>query len=179
MCQNPVCLLAFVMFFSLNPDNQANRGSKLVAKSEGSIIIHAPIDRVFRRIAQHDHCNDWLDFVSEASYNSEKWSGVGTSAHHRGHVMGRKMEWDGMVTEWVENDRIVWEATSGQPKKMQMKALNWVKKEDGDTRYGLEVEYQPPYSILGKMLDAIMLRRAIGRSIKKSLENLRAVVERE
>ncbi len=89
------------------------------------------------------------------------------------------MEWDGMITEWVDNERIVWQATSGQPKKMQMKAINWVKEEEGNARYGLEVEYQPPYSILGKIVDAIVLRRAIRQSIKNSLENLRAVVERE
>jgi uncharacterized membrane protein len=93
--------------------------------------------------------------------------------------MGRKMEWDGKVTEWVEDDRIVWQATSGQPKKMQMKALNWVKMEEGNTRYGLKVEYWPPYSFLGKIIDAVMLRRAIKRSISNSLEKLKVVVERE
>lgn len=150
-----------------------------MAKAEGSIVIHAPVDKVFRRIAQHDRCKDWLDFVSNASYNSEQRTDVGTSAHHWGQIMGRKMEWDGKIIEWVEDARIVWQATSGQPEKMQMKSLNRVKKEDGNTRYGLEVEYQPPYSILGKIIDAIMIRRAIRRSIKNSLEKLKAVVERE
>jgi uncharacterized membrane protein len=93
--------------------------------------------------------------------------------------MGRKMEWDGEIIEWVDDARIVWQATSGQPKKMQMKALNWARREDGVTRYGLAVEYQPPYSILGKMMDVLMIRRTITRSIKKSLEKLKAVVERE
>jgi len=93
--------------------------------------------------------------------------------------MGRRMEWDGEIVEWAEDARIVWQATSGQPKKMQMRAINWAKKEDGNTRYGLEVEYQPPYSILGKVMDGIMIRRAIMRSVKNSLEKLKAVVERE
>ncbi len=52
-----------------------------MALAEGSIVIHAPVDKVFRRIAQHDRCNDWLDFVSNASYNSEQRTGVGTSAY--------------------------------------------------------------------------------------------------
>ena len=68
---------------------------------------------------------------------------------------------------------------SGRPEKMQMRAINWAKKEDGGTRYGLEVEYHPPYSILGKVIDAFMMRRAIMRSIKNSLEKLKAVVELE
>src|SRR5712692_3367341 len=140
--------------------------------TEGSIVIHAPVDKVFRRIAQHDRCEDWLDFVSKASYNSEQRTGVGTSAHHWGKFMGRKMEWDGRIIEWVENERIVWQATSGQPERMHMKAFNRVKNEDGNTRYGLEVEYHLPYSILGEIMDAIMMRRAIRRSIGNSLEKL-------
>lgn len=60
-----------------------------------------------------------------------------------------------------------------------MKSVNWATKEDDDTRYGLEVEYQPPYSILGKIMDVLMIRRAIKQSIKKSLEKLKDVMERE
>lgn len=86
---------------------------EVLAKAEGSIVIHASVDKVFRRIAQHDRCKDWLDFVSNASYNSEQRIGVGTSAHHWGQIMGRKMEWDGEIIEWVEDAKIVWQATSG------------------------------------------------------------------
>ncbi len=150
-----------------------------MAKAEGSIIIHAPVGKVFRRIAQHDRCHDWLEFVSDANYNSEQRTDVGTSAHHQGQIMGRKMEWDGEIIDWVDDARIVWQASSGQPKNMQMKAINWVEKEDGNTRYGLKVEYHPPYSILGKLIDVIMIRRAFKRSIESSLEKLKAVVERE
>lgn len=150
-----------------------------MAKAEGSIVIHASVNKVFRRVAQNDRCNDWLEFVSKANYNSEQMNGVGTSAHYWGRIMGKEMEWDGKIIEWVEDARIVWQATSGEPKKMQMRAINWTKKEDGNTRYGLEVEYQPPYSILGKVMDVIMIRRAIMRSIKNSLEKLKGVVERE
>lgn len=81
--------------------------------------------------------------------------------------MGRKMVWDGEIIEWVEDARIVWQASSGQPKKMQMKAINCVEKEDGNTRYGLKVEYQPPYSILGDVMDVIRIRRTIKRSNQK------------
>ena len=62
---------------------------------------------------------------------------------------------------------------------MRVKALNWVKREDGGTRYGLEVEYVLPYSLLGKLMDIIMVRRAVARSIQKSLERFRTVVEEE
>ncbi len=150
-----------------------------MAKAAGSIAIHASVEKVFRRIAQHDRCNEWLDFVSSASYTSKQSAGVGTSAHHWGQFMGRRMEWDGEIVEWVEDAKIVWLATSGQPKKMGMKALNWVTKEDGQTCYLLEVEYRPPYSILGKIMDAIVMRRAVMKSIEKSLERLRVVVETE
>src|SRR5882762_7563030 len=62
---------------------------------------------------------------------------------------------------------------------MRMKALNWVKREDGGTRYGSEVEYVLPYPLLGKLMDILMVKRAVARSIQKSLERLRTVVEEE
>ena len=144
-----------------------------------SILIRAPIEKVFARVAQHDRCADWLEFVSSASYTSEQRVGTGTSAYHTGQIMGRKMGWEGIVVEWVESERVVWQASSGEPEKMRMKALNWVKREDGGTRYGLEVEYVLPYPLLGKLMDILMVKRVVARSIQKSLERLRTVVEEE
>ena len=109
---------------------------------------------MFSRITQHDSCNDWLEFVSSARYTSSEKTGVGASAHHSGQVMGKKMEWDGRVIEWAENDSIVWQAMSGTPEAMRMKAVNRVEKEGKGTRYFLEVEYMPPYSILGTTFNA-------------------------
>ncbi len=80
------------------------------------MFIDAPIEQVFARIARHDSCNDWLEFVSIASYTSGRETGVDTTAHYSGRVMGRKMEWDGRIIEWAENGCIVWQAISGTPK---------------------------------------------------------------
>lgn len=152
-------------------------GDCITTRIGSSVFIHAPLEQVFSRVAKHDICSDWLEFVSTASYTSERRAGVGTSAHHSGRIMGRTMEWDGMITEWVENGRIVWEATTGTPKKMGMKAMNRVEKEGVGTRYSLEVEYEPPYSILGKIMDLIMIKRSLGKSIQSSNLNLKRISE--
>lgn len=91
--------------------------------------------------------------------------------------MGRKMEWDGRITEWTENGRIVWQAISGTPQQMRMKAVNRVEKEGKGTRYSLEVEYEPPYSVLGKIMDRIMIRRTVARTIQKSNMKLKTSLE--
>ncbi len=135
------------------------------------------METVFTRVARHDSCNDWLEFVSSASYTSREKTGVGTSAHHSGRVMGRKMEWDGRVIEWVENDCIVWQAISGTPQAMGMRAVNRVEKEGDGTRYSLNVEYTPPYSIFGKVMDVIMIKRSIRKSVQHSTQNLKRILE--
>jgi len=91
--------------------------------------------------------------------------------------MGRKMEWDGRVIEWVENDSIVWQAISGTPEAMGMKAMNRVEREGDGTRYSLEVEYIPPYSILGKIMDLIMIKRNIRKMTQRSTRNLKRILE--
>jgi uncharacterized membrane protein len=91
--------------------------------------------------------------------------------------MGRKMRWDGKVTEWTENGCIAWEAASGTPQKMRMKAWNRVAKEGDGTSYSLEVEYVPPYSIFGMIMDLIMIRRSIRKSVQNSTRNLKRILE--
>ena len=102
---------------------------------------------------------------------------MGASAHHSGQVMGRKMEWDGRVIEWAENDSVVWQAISGTPEAMRMKAANRVKKEGDGTRYSLEVEYRPPYSILGRIMDLITIKRNIRKTVQHSTQNLKRILE--
>ncbi len=135
------------------------------------------MERVFQRIAQHDRCDDWLVFVKRASYATAQTKGVGTEAHHEGEMLGRRMEWDGEVVEWVDNERIVWRATSGQAKRMKMMAYNWVKPEEGKARYSLEVRYEMPYSFIGRALDALWVRRRLREDLQKSVEQLKAVLE--
>ena len=142
-----------------------------------SIFINAPVERVFARIAQHDNCNDWLEFVSSASYSSREKTGLGTIAHHSGQIMGRKMEWDGRVIEWTENNSIVWEAISGTPQAMRMKAMNRVEMEGDGARYSLDLEYLPPYSIFGRIMDLIMVKRGIRKMAQHSTQNLKRIIE--
>jgi uncharacterized membrane protein len=87
------------------------------------------------------------------------------------------MEWDGRITEWAEDGRIVWEAISGTPQEMRMKSVNRVEKEGDGTRYWLEVEYEPPYSIFGRIMDNIMIKRSVGKSIQNSILNLKRIME--
>jgi uncharacterized membrane protein len=149
----------------------------LATRIGSSVFINAPVERVFTRVARHDTCNDWLEFVSSASYTSRVKDGVGSTAHHSGRVMGRKMEWDGRVTEWVDNSCIVWEAISGTPKKMAMRAENRVEKEGLGARYSLEVEYVPPYSVFGRIMDLMIIRRSIRKSVQHSTQNLKRILE--
>jgi uncharacterized membrane protein len=142
-----------------------------------SVFINASVERVFARIAQHDACSDWLEFVSSASYSSIEKTGVGASARHSGQMMGRRMEWDGSVTEWTENNSIVWEAISGTPKAMRMKATNRVETEGDGARYSLELEYVPPYSIFGRIMDPIMIKRSIRKMAQHSTQNLKRILE--
>ena len=135
------------------------------------------MERVFSRINQHDTCNDWLEFISSARYTSKEKTGVGVSAHHSGQVMGRKMEWEGRVIEWTKNDSIIWQATSGTPQAMKMKAVNRVEKEGKGTHYSLEVEYMPPYSILGKIMDLVMIKRNMREMVQHSTQNLKRILE--
>jgi hypothetical protein len=47
----------------------------------------------------------------------------------------------------------------------KMKAVNRVQKEENGTRYSLEVEYVPPYLVLGRIMDLVMIKRKIRKMV--------------
>src|SRR3989449_10521807 len=92
---------------TLNPESMISsswlEAILITTKVGASGLIDAPLEKVFSRIAQHEICNDWLEFVSSARYTSTEKTGVGAPAHHYGKVMGRKVEGDGRCIEWSAN----------------------------------------------------------------------------
>lgn len=148
-----------------------------MARVGASILIDAPREAVFRRMVQHDRCSDWLVFVPRASYATEQTRGVGTVARHEGEMLGRRMEWVGEVVDWVDDERVVWRATSGQPERMKMTAFNSVTPEGKKARYGLEIRYEMPYSFVGRVLDLLWVRRRLRQDLQRSLEQPKAAVE--
>ena len=58
-----------------------------------------------------------------------------------------------------------------------MKAMNRVEMEGDGARYSLDLEYLPPYSIFGRIMDLIMVKRGIRKMAQNSTQNLKRIIE--
>jgi len=111
-----------------------------------------------------------LDAIKRVEHTSKDKDGLGATAHATGETEGVKAEWDAETTEWKENEKIAWRSTAGNLTMSSSTTLSPIK--DG-TKATFVMDYNLPYSILGKIIDRLWVRREIDKSVERSMKKLK------
>ncbi|MCK5628558.1 hypothetical protein KAI12_03745, partial [Candidatus Bathyarchaeota archaeon] len=101
---------------------------------------------------------------------SKQRKGVGTKTRWIYQLRTRKFVWDDVVTEWKENEKITWEATSAWEMKDSF-ILSLVS--DKKMRLSYTMDYILPYGILGKIYDRILLRKSMEKYLEETLRQMK------
>jgi len=144
-----------------------------MARIEKSIEINASPGEVWPLI-YWDRVPQWMDQVRKAEYVSKARDGVGVVAHVCGEVGGLKSEWDAETTEWAENRRYAWRTTGGT--FTGIGSMTLTPKGTG-TKATFVMDYDLPYSVLGKIVDKLHVYKAIEKATVQGLEKLRSTFE--
>lgn len=88
---------------------------------------------------------------------------------------GQKFEYDAEVTEHVENERLAWRSTSRDWTAFGSITL---KPMEAGTKVTMVINYELPYSVLGKIIDRLKGRKAMEKGLETALENLKNIVEK-
>ena len=144
-----------------------------MTRIERSIEIKASPEKVWPLLLW-DRCTEYNPTIKSVKLTSEK-RGVGQTAHVVGAGDGQKFEYDIEVTEHVENEKCAWRTTSGDWTAV---GSNILKPTEAGTELTMIIDYQLPYSFLGKIIDRFSVRKSIERSIETALENLKSIVEK-
>ena len=150
-----------------------------MGRGEMSIEIKAPPEKVWEMLAL-DRWSEWqvgsfldtknMEFTSEVSTPEDKYR-VGASAYPSAHP-----EADFKVTESLENEKITYlHGTTSSFGALMTYVLEPV--EDG-TKLTYVVEYEMPGGIFGKFIDKTIGKRLGERGIKKTLEQLKSILEK-
>ncbi len=152
-------------------------------KIEKEIVINAPKKKVWTVIAKHLKNPEYP--VEEEPKGpirslygkplSEQRKGVGTKTKWIYQLRTRKFVWDDVVTEWVENEKITWEATSAW-KMRDSFILTSLNRER--TRLTYFMEYTLPYGMLGRIYDRLFLRNSMEKYLEATLIRMRKTVEK-
>ena len=144
-----------------------------MARLKKLIEIKAPPGKIWPLLFW-DKIPEWLDGI-EAEYTSEEKDSVGSTAHVVAEAAGIKAEWDIEITEYIRNERATWRSTAGNVTAI---GLTTLEPTETGTRLTFVIDYELPYSILGKVVDKLVVSRQLEKDIAKGLKKLKAMIEK-
>ena len=146
-----------------------------MGKVTKSIEIEASPEEVFSFCMDMEKMNKALTGLIEAEYTSKGPVGVGTTSHHIGKVGGQEREWDQEITEFVKNKKYS-SHTIGASKSKMVNSWTFEPTAKG-TKWTMTMDYEVPYSVLGKVIDKLKVGKDIERSMGKMLANVKKALE--
>jgi uncharacterized membrane protein len=138
-----------------------------------SIEIERPPEQVFRFVNDFDKMNAVHAGYTEAHYTSKGPMSVGSTAHFVGTHGGSKTEWDMRLTDFDENKKVRWH--TDEPNKMTNTLL--LEATNKGTMLTHIVEYELPYSYLGKIIDKLRVKKDVEKEMSAWLENAKYTIE--
>ncbi len=99
--------------------------------------------------------SEWMRSMRSHKITSERRYGKGVTTHCVLQHGDRTFEYDSEVTEYVENEKAAWHCD----KPMRLDGSFILKATDSKTNLTMMLDYDLPYSILGKMIDKIKVSK--------------------
>jgi carbon monoxide dehydrogenase subunit G len=146
-----------------------------VAKITKSIEIEASPEKVFDFINDQKKMNELSKGMAEGEYTSKGPVGVGTTLHFVGKAGGSQAEWDMEITEFVKNKKVAMRTIGAS--KFKMTGSHTLEPTDKGTKLTNTMDYELPYSILGKIVDKIKVHKDIEKQVEKQLRETKKALE--
>jgi uncharacterized membrane protein len=145
-----------------------------MARIEKSIEINASPEKIWPLLSW-ERSPEWYKAFKTVTRTSKEKGVVGETYHVTGEVAGTKAQWDAETTELIQNQRIMWRSTGGDFTGFGTHTLT---PTNTGTKVTIMMDYDMPYSILGKLLDKLKFHKAFEKTIDDGLTNLKAVAEK-
>ena len=144
-----------------------------MTKIEKSIEIKASPEKVWPMITW-DRIPEWYDPYKKVEWTSKDKYTVGSTVHITGELAGSKAEMDAETTEYKENEKVAWRTTGG------MKGTGYaaLSPTETGTKVTIIMDYELPYSVLGKLIDKLRVHKAIDKSFDVAYEKLKDMLEK-
>jgi uncharacterized membrane protein len=139
-------------------------------KLNNSVNISAPVERVFAYVSDPTNLPEWMGSLSEVT--DVTGSGVGQHYNWKYNMVGIPLRGDSTIIELVPNERLATESKSGVENTF---TFTFTPNESG-TKLDLEVDYNIPVPVLGKLAEQLVLKRN-RREAEMWVENLKERLE--
>lgn len=110
-----------------------------------------------------------MDIIERAECTSERRAGVSATFHVIGAIEP-KAEFNVEITEYIETEKAIWRSTAGTFTAFGTTTLN---PTEAGTELTFVIDYELPYSILGKIIDKLRVSKEIEKGTERALEKLK------
>ena len=151
------------------------KGGDCLGKVTKSIEIEASPEEVFAFIIDQKKMNEAGKGFAEMEYTSKGPVGVGTTSHLIAKIGGQERESDMEITEFVKNKKVS-SHSIGTSKSKMVNSWTFEPTAKG-TKFTMSMDYEVPYSVLGKVIDKLKLSKDLDKAMGKMLENIKKALE--
>jgi uncharacterized membrane protein len=143
-----------------------------MAKVEKTIIVNAPVEKVFSYMDDPLSNLEWLPGMVDVRDVVQTPNKVGTHFRWTYKMAGIRFEGETTTTEYVPNKRVVTQSRGGISSTW---TFAYEPQADG-TKLTLSVDYSIPIPVLGKLAEALVLKQN-EREANLALANVKEKVE--
>jgi uncharacterized membrane protein len=143
---------------------------------EQSIDIQAPVEAVFGMVANHpERQAEWWPPIELQERVTPPPTAVGSVSRYVYNMMGVKIKGEHEVMGIAENQYLKVKTISGIDSTFE-----FLFQSKGDaTILTIRVDYKLPGSVLGQLLNKLVIEQKNEADLRDGLANLKAIVERE
>lgn len=143
-----------------------------MARVEKSIEISASPEKV-NSIMKWERFPEWFDSFKKVEWTSKEKEKVGSTIHVTSEIAGMKAEYDAEIVEFTKNT-LRWRTIGGNFTAI---STGTISPTDSGTEFTIAIDYELPYSILGKMIDKLRVHKAMEKDLEKGLKGIKKSTE--
>lgn len=143
---------------------------------EQSIDIQTPVSTVFEMVAdQPERQAEWWPPIELQERVSPPPTQLGSVSRYVYNMMGVKIKGEHEVVELVPNEYLKVKTTSGIDSTFE-----FIFAPNGDGTYlTIRVDYKLPGSVIGQLLNKLVIEQKNESDLREGLANLKAILESE
>jgi uncharacterized membrane protein len=143
---------------------------------EHSIEINAPVENVFGMVAHHpERQAEWWPPIELQERVSPAPTKIGSVSRYVYNMMGVKIKGEHEVLAMTDNEYLKVKTISGIDSTFEF----IFQPKNNITDLTIRVDYKLPGSVLGQLLNKLVIEQKNDSDLREGLANLKAIVERE
>ncbi|MBS1508514.1 MAG: SRPBCC family protein [Bacteroidetes bacterium] len=147
-----------------------------MATIHNEITIEAPITKIWDTLTTVDLLDQYDPTVKKSTALTSAKNGMG--AKRKVDMLDGKNWFEESVTEFKPNEALTYELTARSFPVQRLKHSYSFEVIDNKVKVKQVMDYSVKFGLLGKLLDAIMIRKQSDIGIKKFMAGLKSFVEK-